>query len=118
MVVPPASPIETTSSEVRTSESSVRRVRPRTLAPPATFYTPRAAPKPPLDGAHASLSSSGGTHDVSLGATFGERWAAREERGLRGEDGRHRPRRRSALGSLPVPDRRLVPRDPMKRSPR
>src|SRR5450631_615554 len=57
MVVPPARPIDTTSSDDSTSESSVRRVRPGTLAPPARFYTPCSAPKPHLDGLRATLQS-------------------------------------------------------------
>src|SRR6185369_9824220 len=113
MVVPPARPIETTSSDDSTSESSVRRVRAGTLAPPARFYTPCSAPKPHLDGARATLEPSGGKDDVGLGAAVRGRSTdgRRGGGGVRGEDGGDRPSGRIAPGGLPVPDRRLVSRD-------
>src|SRR3954453_19116 len=115
MVVPPARPIETTSIDDSTSESSVRRVRAGTLAPPARFYTPCSPPKPPLDGPRATLGSSGGKDDVGLGAAVRGRSADRRRRvrGVRGEDGGDRPCGGVAPGGLPVPHRRLVSRAPL-----
>src|SRR3954467_7208424 len=117
MVVPPARPIETTSSDDSTSESSVRRVRAGTLAPPARFYTPCSAPKPHLDDARATLQPSGGKDDVCLGAAIrGRSVGGRRGGGVRGEDGGDRPSGRIAPGGLPVPDRRLVSRDSLSDS--